>query len=299
MVAVRRELGRHVTVLFGHEQGKYPDGNTVVVRGTHDSVVIDPALSARTLDPPLEVGHVLLTHPHEDHVAGVSAVLAGSVAVHEADHAAVQSVDGLMALYGVPEESRQGMTDLVVQRFHFEGWPDAVALRDGDTIDLGGVTVQLVHAPGHTAGHSVYVIDDGEMIVVVTGDVDLSTFGPYYGDAASSLTEFRSTLAMLRDLRADHYVTFHHKGVIDGHDAFADAIDAYIAVFGRRTESLLALLDRPRTFDELVDDGIVYRAGTRPPVFGDSVERFSIRRHLDELLADGTIGTDGLQYWRA
>ena len=45
MVALQRELGRHVTVLFGHEQGKYPDGNTVVVRGEHDSVVIDPALT--------------------------------------------------------------------------------------------------------------------------------------------------------------------------------------------------------------------------------------------------------------
>ncbi|MEY2755587.1 MAG: hypothetical protein RJB65_1945, partial [Actinomycetota bacterium] len=25
----QRELGPHVTVLFGHEQGKYPDGNSV------------------------------------------------------------------------------------------------------------------------------------------------------------------------------------------------------------------------------------------------------------------------------
>ena len=58
MVALQRALGAHVTVLFGHEQGKYPDGNTVLVRGATGSVVIDPALSARTVEPPLRVDTV-------------------------------------------------------------------------------------------------------------------------------------------------------------------------------------------------------------------------------------------------
>jgi glyoxylase-like metal-dependent hydrolase (beta-lactamase superfamily II) len=298
MVALQRELGRHVTVLFGHEQGKYPDGNTVMVRGTHDSVVIDPALSARTVQPPLQVGSVLLTHAHEDHVAGVTAVSAGSVRVHEADLAGLRSADGLMRLYGIPESEWPAMTRMVTERFHYRGWPDAVPLHDGDVLDLGGVTVTLVHAPGHTAGHSVYLVE-GDVRVVVTGDIDLSTFGPYYGDAVSSLDQFESTLAMVRDLRADHYVTFHHKGVIDGHDAFVAAVDAYAAVFGRREQMLLGLLTAPRTFDELVADGIVYRAGTRPPLFGDSVERRSIEQHLHRLVADGRVLTDGSQYWCA
>ena len=62
--------------------------------------------------------------------------------------------------------------------------------------------------------------------------------------------------------------------------------------------SLLDLLSRPRTFDELVADGIVYRAGTRPPLFGDSVERRSIEQHLERAVADGAVATDGQQYWR-
>jgi glyoxylase-like metal-dependent hydrolase (beta-lactamase superfamily II) len=298
MVALQRELGRHVTVLFGHEQGKYPDGNTVVVRGDHDSVVIDPALSARTVQPPLEVGSVLLTHAHEDHVAGVSAVRSGSVRVHPADLPGLRSAEGLMRLYGIPESGWPAMTQMVTERFHFEGWPDAVGIADGETLELGGVTVQLVHAPGHTAGHSVYVVD-GDVRVVVTGDIDLSTFGPYYGDAVSSLDDFETTLAMVRDLHADHYVTFHHKGVIDGHDAFVELVDMYSAVFTRRERSLLDLLATSRTFDELVDEGIVYRAGTRPPLFGDSVERRSIEQHLQRAIANGLVASDGERYRRA
>jgi glyoxylase-like metal-dependent hydrolase (beta-lactamase superfamily II) len=299
MVVAQRQLGAHVTVLFGHEQGKYPDGNSVLVRGRDGSVLIDPALSLRAQVPPLQVDTVLLTHTHEDHAAGLSAVQAAAVRVHEADLAALRSIDDLMRLYGLPEAAWPQMTELVVERFHFEGWPAATGLVDGEVLDLGDVTVTLVHAPGHTSGHSVYLVEseDGHR-VVVCGDIDLSTFGPYYGDASSSLEAFESTLTQLRGLIADHYVTFHHKGVIDGHEAFAVAVDAYAAVFGRRQASLLALLDEARTFDELVAAGIVYRTGTRPPTFGESVERRSIRQHLDRLLADGDVLTDGHQYWR-
>jgi glyoxylase-like metal-dependent hydrolase (beta-lactamase superfamily II) len=219
--------------------------------------------------------------------------------VHRHDLEALRSVDGLMALYGLPHELWPQMTEFVTERFQFLGWPQAEGIDDGDAIDLGGVTVTLVHAPGHTAGHSLYLIegDDG-VRVVVTGDIDLTGFGAYYGDAASSLDSFEQTLRMARELVADHYVTFHHKGVIDGHAAFVAAVDAYAASFQRREDALLALLQQPRSFDDLVADGIVYRAGTRPAVFGESVERRTIQQHLDRLLANGAVEARGEQYCR-
>lgn len=48
---------------------------------------------------------------------------------------------------------------------------------------------------GHTAGHSaVLVAPKG---VAFIGDIDLSGFGPYYGDALFSLFGFRSSLSRL------------------------------------------------------------------------------------------------------
>jgi len=97
-------------------------------------------------------------------------------------------------------------------------------------------------------------------------------------------------------LVADHYVTFHHKGVIDGHQAFAAAVAPFAAMIGRRDEALLALLAQPRTLAELCEIGIVYRAGTRPPLFGDGVELHSIERHLVRLIAQGRVVADGVRY---
>lgn len=288
-VEQERRLGAHTTVHFGHEQGKYPDGNTVVVRGADSSMAIDPALSARSAS--LAVDMVALTHAHEDHVAGVSAVTHRMLTVHEADAPALRDRTELMRMYGMPEADWPAMDAMVVERFHYEGWPDAVGFAADDVFDLGGVTVRAVHAPGHTPGHTVFLVEpDG---VLVTGDIDLSTFGPYYGDAASDLDAFEATLHDVRGIEARHYVTFHHKAVVDGHDSFTGAVDAYLGVIERRSTALLGLLDRPRTFDELVEVGILYRPGTRPPVFGESAERFTIRRHLDRLRAEGRVTCAG------
>ncbi len=298
MVAVQRSLGSYTTVLFGADQGKYPDGNSVLVRGTNGSVLIDPSLTVRAAAAPIEVDRVLLTHAHEDHLAGLSAVRADEIGVHERDLAALHSIDGLMALYGIPAARVPAMTQLVTERFHYVGWPDAVGFADDAVWDLGGVSVRAVPAPGHTGGHCLFSIepDDGSHRVVVLGDIDLSGFGPYYGDAQSSLDEFDATLQMLPSLVADHYVTFHHKGVVDGHAAFVDAATTFASMIATREHALLGLVGEPRTLAELCDIGIVYRPGTRPPLFGDGVEQHSIERHLDRLLAAGRVVSDGTRY---
>lgn len=295
-----RALGPCVTVLFGAERGKYPDGNSVLVRGSAGSLLIDPSQSVHAASPALQVDQVVLTHAHEDHVAGLSAVHTGAISVHMRDLAALQSVAGLMALYGLPADRIPAMTEFVSERFHFLGWPEAIGFEDGATWDLGGVVVRAISSPGHTGGHCLFAIEQADgPTVVVTGDIDLSSFGPYYGDAGSSLEEFEATLRMLPKIVAEHYVTFHHKAVVDGHNAFVAAVAVFGAAIARREDALSSLLAQRRTLEQLVEIGIVYRPGTRPPLFGDSVEQRSIRQHLDRMLLDDAVATDGREYWRS
>ena len=77
---------------------------------------------------------------------------------------------------------------------------DLVTVDGGDTVGVGRMTVTFIHTPGHTRGHSaLFVEPDG---VLYLGDIDLSSFGPYYGDAWSDPEDFERSLALVRTIEA-------------------------------------------------------------------------------------------------
>jgi glyoxylase-like metal-dependent hydrolase (beta-lactamase superfamily II) len=281
-------LGAHVDVLVGQSHGKYPDGNSMLVTGSDGVALIDPSLTVHLRGgAPTAVDRVLVSHAHEDHMAGIGAVAGAKVHVHRADLAGVRSMDGLMTVYGLPAHDEPAWRDTVASSFHFTGWPNAEAFDEGDVFDLGRVQVRVMHLPGHTRGHSAFVVEpDG---VAFVGDIDLSSFGPYYGDHWSDLDDFVASIARVRDLDARHYVTFHHKGIVDGRERFVRMLDSFAAVIDQRDDRLLAMLEAPRPLAALAAEGIVYRPGSRPAMFGDSVESRTIAMHLRRLVARGAL----------
>jgi len=281
-----RRLTAGVSVLAGPENGAYPSGNTLLVRGAGENVVIDPSITVvERGGVPARIDAVLNSHAHEDHMAGNGVFPTARVHLHDHDLAGARSVDGLMAVYGLPDEIRVEMERYVVEEFHFTPRPDATGFSDGHVFDLGGLTVEAVHLPGHTRGHSGFRISDG---VFFLSDIDLTGFGPYYGDAWSDLEQFDESLRRVRDEDADWYVTFHHKGVIEGRSTFLRMIDDFAAVIDRRHEAMLGFLAEPRTIDEMADHRFVYRPHVEL-LFLRSVELRSARMHVDRMLRRGEV----------
>src|SRR5262249_16886040 len=120
------------------------------------------------------------------------------------------------------------------------------------------------------------------------GDIDLSSFGPYYGDAWSSLEDFERTLAMVRGLAARRYVTFHHVGVLEDRDEFVARLERFRAVIVRREAALLGYLTEPRSLAEIVAHRFVYRPHDAV-AYADAVERRSMSQHLARLVESGRV----------
>ncbi len=279
-------MGRSVA-LVGDSSGKYPSGNSLMVLGTEEVVLIDPSLAVHARGgPPESVDRILVSHAHEDHVVGLASFPAAHVHAHEDDLLGIRSLEGFMTIYGMPSDIALDWQAEVVAEFHYSPREDATGFVDGQRFDVGGTRIEVVHLPGHTRGHSGFLIEpDGVFFVA---DIDLSSFGPYYGDHWSDLEDFERAIERCRGIDARHYVTFHHKGVVSDRTEFLTALDQFRAVIDTREARLLAFLAQPRTMTEMVSHRIIYRPDTKL-LFLDHVEKTSIAMHLRRMVRTGAV----------
>ncbi|MEU3661880.1 MBL fold metallo-hydrolase [Streptomyces sp. NPDC032940] len=198
--------------------------------------------------------------------------------------------------YGLPPDATEATRTMLRDHFHVRDRPDAAGFEDGTVFDLGGRTVTVVHLPGHTPGHSGFLIEpDGFLFVA---DIDLTSFGPFYGDVGSSLTDFESSVRRCRDIGVRWYGTAHQKGVIEGAGQFRGRLDDFAAVVERRDAALLAFLDEPRTVEEIAEHRLVYRRHVEGPHVGP-VERRTAVQHLERLIDRGLVTQAGKGRYRA
>lgn len=297
MIAAPIQIGP-VSIWPGHAAGKYPDGNQVIVHGADSLAVFDTPLVSNTLPAASHFDRadlVILGHVHEDHLAGLHRLPDAEVHVHRGDLAALQSWEGMCAHYGYDQPILEALHATLIRDFHYAPRPNAIAYETGARWTLGGgVSVQAFHMPGHTAGHSVLLVEPEGVAFI--GDIDLSSFGPYYGDATSDLGAFRKTLREVAAIPARHWVTSHHKGVISSREQFLEQLAAFSARLQAREERLLRLLaERPKTLYELSRERVVYRPEARE-LWVESAERLSIERHLNELVGDGRVCLEDGRY---
>ncbi|MCC5812886.1 MAG: MBL fold metallo-hydrolase [Ectothiorhodospiraceae bacterium] len=293
----RTDFGR-VSVFFGEKSGKYPDGNQVLIRGSDTRAAFDTPIVSNHIGAEFDVTEVVvLGHVHEDHMAGLHRLPDAEVYAPEADVKAARSWEGLAAHFGWKSEERIAQSLEAFRRdFFYKPRPDAKGYQDGMTWDFGQVTVRAIHMPGHTAGHTVLLVEPEGVAFI--GDIDLSGFGPYYGDACSNLADFRRSLARLPDIPAKVWVTSHHRGVYTDREHFLNDLAAFAAKIDEREQRLLALLgDSPKTLDQLVEHRLLYPPGFDAAWVTDAETR-TISQHLSELLADGRVTMDDSGFYR-
>ncbi len=130
---------------------------------TREAAVVDPGgdidkILAAIREEGVQVKQILLTHGHIDH-AGGTALLASELNVPVLG----PQIEDKFWIDGLDDQS---------QRFGFErvkSFEPTQWLEDGDQIHVGKLTFDVIHCPGHTPGHLVFV--DKESRVAQVGDV--------------------------------------------------------------------------------------------------------------------------------
>jgi glyoxylase-like metal-dependent hydrolase (beta-lactamase superfamily II) len=279
-----------LTFVPGGKGGRYPYCHSLVVDQGSETWVVDPAANKdyfRALARTRRVTGVFLSHFHEDHrkynYLFPEAHFYGPLLEAEA----FTSLDAIFGFMGITDPRfRDYWRRTLLKDFHFRPPAHFTPYFPGQLFQLGEVILEIIPAPGHTPGHSCFHFPRQQVLFLA--DVDLTPFGPWYGDAASDLAAFEVTLNDLRDFPARTYLTAHEQGIFSEAE-FQAGLAAFHQVLTRREGRLLEALSVPQSLNRLVARRLIYGKVKEPQFVYDHMEGQMVAKHLDRLLRQGLI----------
>jgi glyoxylase-like metal-dependent hydrolase (beta-lactamase superfamily II) len=153
-------------------------GKGVLIDGNDD---VAPLLERAERDG-IEITHILITHPHADHVAGL--------------------VEAQEKLGGVPmvahAEAAAEIADEIAQ-----------TIGDGETLSTGDLEIEAISTPGHATGHVALLVNGSD---VFTADVLFKgTVGGTMAPGASGFADLKSSVMRLMELPPETVVHPGHR----------------------------------------------------------------------------------------
>jgi glyoxylase-like metal-dependent hydrolase (beta-lactamase superfamily II) len=162
---------------------------------SQEGAFVDPGgdidkLIAAAITHNVNISKVLLTHGHLDHVGAAEAV---------AKHFNVDILG--------PHQDDAFWLEALVQQSQMFGFPTTPGflpdqwLAEGDTVNLGKVSLTVLHCPGHTPGHIAFVDDSRQKVIVgdilFAGSIGRTDFPK--GDQSQLVNSIRTKLFTLPD----------------------------------------------------------------------------------------------------
>jgi glyoxylase-like metal-dependent hydrolase (beta-lactamase superfamily II) len=130
---------------------------------TRKAAVVDPGgdlnrILAAVKEEGVTLEKILLTHAHIDHAGGTGELAESQhlpiIGPHKGDDFWIQGLPQQAAMFGFKP----------AKMFTPDRW-----LEDGESVQVGNVTLSVIHCPGHTPGHVVF-FDPASKLAIV-GDV--------------------------------------------------------------------------------------------------------------------------------
>ncbi len=280
----------------GENKGKYPFCHSLYIEGA--GVLIDPASDRERLVRLREtqgVKMVWLSHAHEDHFMHLDLFDDLPLWISAQESIPLSSLEIFLDSYGMDNHDfRNYWKQMLQEELHFKPRKPTKFLQGGQIIHLGMVTVDVLSTPGHTPGHLAFFFREPKVLFI--GDYDLTRFGPWYGDARSSIEETVDSVNCLKRIPAEIFLTSHETGIFIGDPG--KLWEDYLEVIHERERKLLDLLKEPRTMEEIVEAWIIYGRSREPKAFFELGERGLMKKHLERLMRFGGVVQEKGKYFK-
>ncbi len=278
-----QKLTDTISVIF--TESGFSSSNCIFVKDGSTLMIDSGAGAAMVPAEPWNIDALLCSHHHLDHIGGNDMFTKAVISAHPIERAAMQSCGKLLASDSWSE--LMDVENFMMSKTIF-GKPNRLYepfrvdedLSDEQVVECGRTRINVLHTPGHTAGHcSFWFPGEG---IVFTGDICLTAVGPWYGDRDSSIGDFISSINRIIDLKPRILVTGHYTRVVE--EGIGGVLAEYRDRIMRREEKILDYVKRnPSTIHELAKMHFIYPE--HPSDFVLYWEKSIVRTHLNRLMA--------------
>ncbi|MFZ5597753.1 MAG: MBL fold metallo-hydrolase [Bacillota bacterium] len=305
-----------VRVIYGKNGGRFPFCNSIFIDDSI-KVVVDPGAGPDILEG-LKAGGpvdmVINTHYHFDHIVYNHLFSNSKIYINQVEGDCFRSKRELAGRLGMTAVYGEGWVRGWMERISNPGTPQSPfspqnrhewwlsasrvdgTYRWGEVFDFGSTRMEVIGAPGHTAGFSCLYFPEQD--AVYTGDIDLTHFGPWYGGSDGDIDLFIDSARKIADLRAGTYITGHEAGSVSW-DEFKQRLEKFLDIINIRDAKILAALSTgPMNRKELSSLGLIYDRRYLVDDWLRAWEELMVEKHLKRLVGMGEAGFDGDSYYR-
>lgn len=304
-----------IKVMQGQNNGRFPFCNSILIND-NVKVVIDPGAGKdlmMQIKDHVDIDLVINTHFHFDHIAYNYIFDQSKIYINDIESECYRDRKKIL--------KHLGMTDYYGDDWA-EGWLDRISRPDsvqspytpqnrhewwlstarvdgtyrwGDIMDFGTTKMEVIGTPGHSAGFCcLHFPNEG---IVYTGDIDLTSFGPWCFGADGDMDQFITSAEIIANLNAETYVTGHEAGIVNRGD-FQMALRKYIEIIAKREERILAALAEPISLEDLCSMGLIYGKKFLIDEWVHAWDSLTVKKHLDRLLIRGMITYSSGKYFK-
>ncbi|MCX8172640.1 MAG: MBL fold metallo-hydrolase, partial [Archaeoglobaceae archaeon] len=150
-------------------------------------------------------------------------------------------------------------------------------IEDGELLKLGGKEIEVIHTPGHSAGHCCFLIDSK---ILYLADIDLTSFGPWYGCLDCDVQDFLDSIDKLLKMAESVEIAVPSHGEPVGGEDLKERLLKYKEKIFEREKKIIEAINAGV---DPVGKNIIYRKYPEPTEIYRSFERIMIKKHLDRL----------------
>ncbi len=249
----------NIKIFWGKHKGPLIYSNTFVVESGETLVVVDPGGDSQELKKLAEQKNFIVnTHFHGDHRRLNYLFTKSEFFAPALDAPMIESNERFIDAVGITdEELREQWLNVVKTIYHITEHHVSGTFNDADYVIDKKYGIKAIALPGHTKGHSGLYFESASLTLIT--DIDLTDFGPWYGNAVSDIDTFLESIDKVRQINSRYFMTSHSNKVYTKEELLP-LLDKFASHVQRREKALLELLKSKKnlSLDELAAHGIIY-----------------------------------------